>query len=150
KWLSDNMPPTYQWTEPGPWNRDTERGWEDTATSEQMEALAQLVEKLRPCLDLIGAAAAKPHIQFLDGPRDASGLPKNDRFGALTNALEVLTGAALGARDPVLRLDAIAWSAAIAARFDAWDFVDHLKAPIIQLDAMRSLRHGIETGRLDA
>ena len=147
-WLVGEAGAEMRWTVVGPWDLTSESPWWETSSPEQREALAAFLEPLEPFLAQVEAAAAKPVVRW-PVTRDPNGLASWDNVSRVQSIGRVLTGFALGARDPAVRLRTARASAVLATKLDTPQLVEFMVAFAVYHGAVNQLRVNVERGVVD-
>lgn len=151
-WLEQNQPDgSWESEVAGPWNVNLLSPWQETATPEQMAALADLLVRIAPMHALIDRAAEKREIAWPLPARDtAAGVLENGIPVRLLQDLgQHLSARALGAAGSDERLRAIRSGLAISARLRVRTMIEHLVAAVMYASACGNLRDGLTRGTLD-
>jgi len=147
-WLDEHHPEP--WDVTGPWDYTAKFPWEETATPEQMEALAGFLEEVEPFFDRVSAALEKPRLWFGAPATDESWGLSHDHVSEIMRVSRVLSARAVAAKEPDDRLEAIEDLLALGRKMEAVDLTDFMVAVANKGAGLHSLREGLAAGTLEA
>jgi hypothetical protein len=121
---------------------------QDGPTPAQVAPLTPIVEGMRPALERLEAALAKPRLRFAGG-LDIDGNPASGHVRLLQEAARMLGMPASAESDPARRLAACRALLVLATKIERASLMDWMVARAAYSSGLACIRRGLREGKLD-
>jgi hypothetical protein len=152
KGLDDTVGRDSTWKVTGPWDMkyvDDGGSWFERASPDEIRDLDEFLVRIRPFFDRVASAAEKPRCRFAFRV-DEHGLLDDDGVTSMQRLTRVFSARATVDPDPAARIETCRELCVLSRRFEPVQSIGHMVRAAMTNAAVTGLRHGVETGAIDA